>query len=145
MPVSVVESKENSVVANVRVKRAGTRTQPCLMPLETGKGSDTNLFFSTMPAIIPTRRDLMMLTNLGGQPSLRSYGQQTLTTDCIKGLGRVHKEDVQVLILLAYFSWIFTSYGEDYVDCLSVSLEAAMLILGDDIIQLVVVIWFGMT
>lgn len=87
----------------------------------------------------------MMLTSLGGQPSLRSYGQQTLTTDCIKGLGRVHKEDVQVLILLAYFSWIFTSYGEDYVDCLSVSLEAAMLILGDDIIQLVVVIWFGMT
>ena len=102
-------------------------------------------FFSTMPAIIPTRRDLMMLTSLGGQPSLSSYGQQTLTTDCIKGLGRVHKEDGQVLILLAYFSWIFTSYGEDYVDCLSVSLEAAMLILGDDIIQLVVVIWFGMT
>ena len=39
------EPEENSVVANVRVKRAGTRTQPCLMPLETGKGSDTNLFF----------------------------------------------------------------------------------------------------
>ena len=45
MPVSVVESEENSVVANVRVKRAGTRTQPCLMPLETGKGPHTNLFF----------------------------------------------------------------------------------------------------
>lgn len=76
----------------------------------------------------------MMLKNIGGQPSLRSYGQQTLTTDCIKGLSQVYKEDVQVLILLAYFSWIFTSYGEDYVDCSSVSLEAAMLTIGDDII-----------
>ena len=76
----------------------------------------------------------MMLKNIGVQPSLRSYGQQTLTTDCIKGLSQVHKEDVQVLILLAYFPWIFTSYGEDYVDCPSVSLEAAMLTLGDDII-----------
>lgn len=70
---------------------------------------------------------------------LEEYGQQTLTTDCIKGLGRVHKEDVQVLILLAYFFWIFTSYGEDYVVCLCVSLQASMLTLGDDIIQLVVV------
>lgn len=70
---------------------------------------------------------------------LEEYGQQTLTTDCIKSLGQVHKEDVQVLILLAYISWFFTSYGEDYVDCPSVSLEAAMLTLGDDIMQLVVV------
>ena len=76
----------------------------------------------------------MMLKNIGGQLSLRRYGQQTLTTDCIKGLSQAHKEDVQFLILLAYFSWIFTSYGEDYVDCPSFSLEAAMLTLGDDII-----------
>ena len=138
MPVSVAESDENSVVASVRVKRAGASTQPCLMPLDKGKGSDTNLFFHYASHHSNKERpddvDKSRWT-----AKLEEYGQQTLTTDCIKGLGRVHKEDVQVLILLAYFSWIFTSYGEDYVVCLCVSLEASMLTLGDDIIQLVVV------
>ena len=75
MPVSVAESEENSVVASVRVKRAGASTQPCLMPLDTGKGSDTNLFFH-YASHHSNKERLMMLTNLGGQSSLRSMANR---------------------------------------------------------------------
>ena len=51
-------------------------------------------------------------------------------TDRIKGLGQVHKEDVQALILLALF-FLDLSYGEYYVDCPSVSPEGT-LTLGDE-------------
>ena len=65
----VAQSAEKSMVANMRLKSVGASTQPCLTPLETGKGSDTDPL-STMRAIIPSWKDLMMLTNLGGQPCL---------------------------------------------------------------------------
>ena len=50
--------------------------------------------------------------------------------DRIKGLGQVHKEDVQALILLAAL-FLDLSYGEYYVDCPSVSPEGT-LTLGDE-------------
>ena len=50
--------------------------------------------------------------------------------DGIKGLGQVHKEDVQALILLAAL-FLDLSYEEYYVDCPSVSPEGT-LTLGDE-------------
>ena len=50
--------------------------------------------------------------------------------DRIKGLGQVHKEDVQALILLAAL-FLDLSYREYYVDCPSVSPEGT-LTLGDE-------------
>ena len=50
--------------------------------------------------------------------------------DRIKGLGQVHKEDVQALILLAAL-FLDLSYGEYYVDCPSVSPEGTKT-LGDE-------------
>ena len=50
--------------------------------------------------------------------------------DGIKGLGQVHKEDVQALILLAALFRVL-SYGEYYVDCPCVSPEGT-LTLGDE-------------
>ena len=47
----------------------GAKTQPCFTPLETGKGSEAAPCSITR-AIIPSWKDLMMLTNLSGQPSL---------------------------------------------------------------------------
>ena len=57
------------MVANIRLNRVGAKTHPCFTPLDTGKGSDTQPF-STTRAIMPSWKDLMMLTNFGGQPSL---------------------------------------------------------------------------
>ena len=92
MPVSVAEREENSVIANMRVKRVGTSTQPCLMPLETGKGSDTNLFFHyASHHSNKDRRDLMMLTNLGGQPSLKSMANRPSRLTVSKALVRSTK------------------------------------------------------
>ena len=67
---------------------------------------------------------------------LEAYGLQALTTDYIRGLGQVHLEDVQVLILLAAL-FQDLPYGDDHVDCPSVSSEATMK-LGDDICR---VLW----
>ena len=43
MPVYVAESAENSMVANMKVNIVGANKQPCLTPLETGKGSDKSV------------------------------------------------------------------------------------------------------
>ena len=67
---------------------------------------------------------------------VEEYGPQALTTDPIKGLGQVHKENVKVLILLTAL-FLDLSYGEYHVDCPSVSSEGT-LTLRDDIIQEVV-------
>ena len=64
---------------------------------------------------------------------LEEYGQKALTTNRIEGLGQVHKENVQVLILLAAL-FLDLSYGEYHVDCPSVSSEGT-LTLRDDIMQ----------
>ena len=67
---------------------------------------------------------------------LEEYGPQALTTNCIEGLGQVHKENVQALILLAEL-FLDLSHGEYHVDCPSVSSEGTVT-LRDDIIQEVV-------
>ena len=67
---------------------------------------------------------------------LEEYGPQALTTDPGEGLGQVHKENAQVLILLAAL-FLDLSYGEYHVDFVSVSSEGT-LTLRDDIIQEVV-------
>ena len=67
---------------------------------------------------------------------LEEYGQKALTTNRIEGLGQVHKENAQVLILLAAL-FLDLSYGEYHVDCPSVSSEGT-LTLRDDIMQEVV-------
>ena len=67
---------------------------------------------------------------------LEEYGPQALTTNRIEGLGQVHKENVQALILLAEL-FLDLSYEEYHVDCPSVSSEGTVT-LRDDIIQEVV-------
>ena len=67
---------------------------------------------------------------------LEEYGPQALTTDPIEGLGQVHKENAQVLTLLAAL-FLDLSYGEYHVDCPSVSSEGT-LTLRHNIIQEVV-------
>ena len=67
---------------------------------------------------------------------LEEYGPQALTTNRIEGLGQLHKENVQALILLAEL-FLDLSHGEYHVDCPSVSSEGTVT-LRDDIIQEVV-------
>ena len=52
-PESAAGSAENSVVANMRLKNFGVSTQPCMVPLETRKGSETEPL-STTQTIIPS-------------------------------------------------------------------------------------------
>ena len=69
IPELVLERAANSMDANRRLNSVGAKTQPCFTPLKTGKGSEAAPCSITR-AIIPSWKDLMMLTNLSGQPSL---------------------------------------------------------------------------
>ena len=51
---------------------------------------------------------------------LGECGPQALTTNCIKSLGQIYKEDVQVLVLLSA-RFLDLSYGKDHVDCPSLA------------------------
>ena len=65
-----------------------------------------------MQVIIPSWKDLMMyVENAQWTAKLEEYSPQALTTDRIEGLGQVHKENAQVLILLAE-RFLDLSYGE---------------------------------
>ena len=110
----------------------GAKTQPCFTPLETGKGSEAAPCSITC-AIIPSWKDLMMLTNLSGQPSLDKMAHRPPTADGIKSLCEIHKQYVEVLVLLAALL-LYLAYREDHVYCSPVTPEAA-LALGDYIVQ----------
>ena len=93
-----------------------------MTPLETGKGSDKSVFHCASHHSITKRLDDV------DQPrwtvELEAYGLQALMTNYITGIGQVHLQGVQVLILLAAL----------FQDCPSVSSEATKT-LGEDIIQ----------
>ena len=54
---------------------------------------------------------MMYVENAQWTAKLEEYSPQALTTDRIEGLGQVHKENAQVLILLAE-RFLDLSYGE---------------------------------
>ena len=109
---------------HLRLKNGTSDLQRTLMPVSVAENAENSMV---------TWNRLDDVDKPRWTVELEAYGLQALTTDYIRGLGQVHLEDVQVLILLAAL-FQDLPYGDDHVDCPSVSSEATMK-LGDDIIQ----------
>ena len=123
IPASVLESAENSMVANIRLNRVGAKSHPCFTPLDTGKGSDTAVFHYASHHAIMERSD--DADKLWWTAKLGQNGPQALTTDGIKRLRQVHKQDVEVLVLFTALL-LQLAKSEDHVDCSPIAPEATL-------------------
>ena len=84
------------MAADRTLKSDGARTQPCLTPFVTGKGSE-NAPFSITLAIIPSWTCFTLTANFCQDLP------QTVPTHCVECLSQVYKDAVEVIVLFSAF------------------------------------------
>ena len=102
---------------SIMLNSVGTRTQPCLTLLATGKASEGSLLSWTQA--------IMELADNCDELGSKFFHAESILTDCIIVLGQINEGQVEVTVLFHAFLLELTG-GKDHVSGSSTCAEATL-------------------